>query len=115
PRGPRARRAGRPPDPPPAGHHPPPPLYVEADVEHVALADDIGPGLGAGPALGAGGVPAAGGDQVVVGDHLGPDEALLEVGVDAAGRLGGGGAPADRPGPGPVAGGCARREEVRAD
>ena len=37
--------------------------------------------------------------QVVEGDHLGLDEALLEVGVDHAGGLGSGGALADRPGP----------------
>src|SRR6266545_1840926 len=58
---------------------------VEADVEDVALADDVGAAFGAEEALGAGGVPAPGGDHVVVGDHLGADEAAFEVGVDAAG------------------------------
>src|SRR6266545_5417555 len=86
--------------------------HVEADVEDVALADDVGAAFGAEEALGAGGVPAAGGDHVVVGDHLGADEAAFEVGVDAAGGFGGGGAAVDLPRPGLVLAGGEEGEQV---
>src|SRR6266508_1191689 len=87
-------------------------LHVEADVEDVAFADDVGLALGAQQPLALGGVPAAGGDQLVVADHLGPDEATLQVGVDAAGSLRGGRAPADLPGPALVLAGGQERHQV---
>src|SRR6266508_1432164 len=87
-------------------------LHVEADVEDVAFADDVGLALGAQQPLALGGVPSAGGDQLVVADHLGPDEATLQVGVDAAGSLRGGRAPADLPGPALVLAGGQERHQI---
>src|SRR4029453_15099998 len=87
-------------------------LHVEADVEDVAFPDDVGAALDAEQAFGRGGAPPAGGDPVVVADHLGADEAALQVGVDAAGGFGGGGAPADLPGAGLVLPGGEEGEQV---
>src|SRR5437870_3088682 len=87
-------------------------LYVETDVEHVALADDVVTALDAEQAPRLGLVPAARIDQVLVPDDLRPDEPALEVGVDDAGGLRGGGAPADLPGPGLVLAGGQERDEV---
>ncbi len=61
---------------------------VEPEVDDVAVPDHIVLALGAelpgllGPLL------ALAGDEVLVGDHLGADEAPLEVGVDDPGGLG---------------------------
>ena len=76
------------------------PLHVEAELHHVAVLHHVVLALHAGLALGAGLGDRAGLDQVVEGDDLGLDEALLEVGVDDAGGLGGGGALLDGPGAG---------------
>ena len=76
------------------------PLHVEAELHHVAVLHHVVLALHAGLALGAGLGDRARLDQVVEGDDLGLDEALLEVGVDDAGRLGGGGALLDGPGAG---------------
>src|SRR5665647_2176346 len=75
--------------------------YVsDAKLDDVAVGHDVVLALDAGLACGAGGGDGAEGDEVVVRDDFGLDEALLEVRVDDAGGLGGGGALADRPGAG---------------
>ena len=71
-----------------------------AELHDVAVAHDVVLAFDAGLARGAGGGHGARRDQVVVGDHLGLDEAPLEVAVDDAGRLRCRGAGLDRPGPG---------------
>src|SRR5262249_50029068 len=73
---------------------------VEAELHHVAVLHDVLLALHAGLALGAGLGDGAALDQVAEGDDLRLDEALLEVGVDDTGGLGGGGALLDRPGAG---------------
>src|SRR6266545_7388982 len=52
-------------------------LHVKPDVQAVAFLHDVGAALDPQQALGAGRVPATGGDHVVIGDHLGADEASL--------------------------------------
>ena len=59
----------------------------EPEVHHVAVLDDVLLAFEAHLAGFLGGHLAAERDEVVVGDGLGADEALLEVGVDDAGRL----------------------------
>src|SRR5262249_19830435 len=76
------------------------PSDVKAELDDVAVLHDVVLALDASLARRAGGRDRAGRDQVVVGDDLGLDEALLEVGVDHAGRLGGGRADRDLPGAG---------------
>ncbi len=71
---------------------------VEAELDDVAVLHDVVLALHAGLALRAGLGDRAGRDQVLEADDLGLDEALLEVGVDDAGRLRGRPALADRPG-----------------
>ena len=63
------------------------PLHVEAELHHVAVAGDVVLALEADLAelLGLG--PRADVEQLVPVDDLGPDEAALEVGVDAPGAL----------------------------
>ena len=73
---------------------------VEAELHHVPVLHHVVLALHAGLALRAGLGDRAGLDQVVEGDDLGLDEALLEVGVDDTGGLGGGGALLDGPGAG---------------
>src|SRR4249919_1101720 len=75
-------------------------LNVEAELHHVAVLHDVLLALDAGLALAAGLGDRAALDEVAEGDDLRLDEALLEVGVDHTGGLGGGGALLDRPGPG---------------
>src|SRR5690606_8578052 len=75
-------------------------LDVEAELHHVPVLHDVVLALHAGLALRAGLGDRAGLDEVGEGDDLGLDEALLEVGVDDAGGLGGGGAALDGPGAG---------------
>ena len=74
--------------------------HVEAELHHVAVLHHVVLALHAGLARRAGLGDRARLDQVVEGDDLGLDEALLEVGVDDTGRLGGGGALLDGPGAG---------------
>src|SRR5690554_8149440 len=71
---------------------------IEAEVDHVAILDDVLLALQAPLAGVLRALFAAQGDKVIIGDDLGADEALLEVGVDDPGRLGGGGADLDGPG-----------------
>src|SRR5690348_17624263 len=73
---------------------------VEAEFDDVAVAHDVVLALDAGLARGPGGGQRAGRDQVLVGDHLGLDEAALEVAVDDAGCLRRRRANLNRPGPG---------------
>src|SRR5262249_49855402 len=75
-----------------------PPLHVEAEMEDVAVLDDVLRAFEAHPAGVLGALLAVIGDEVGVGDGLGADEAFLEVGVDDARRLRRLGAAADRPG-----------------
>src|SRR5207245_5085536 len=67
------------------------PSHVEADLEHVAVDDLVVLPLDPQPALFLRLGPRADVEEVLPEDHLGPDEAALEVGVDHArafGRLG---------------------------
>ena len=59
----------------------------EAEMQHVAVLDDVVLAFEAELARFARARLALPGDIVVIGDGLGADEALLEVGVDDAGRL----------------------------
>ena len=59
---------------------------VEAEQQDVAVGDEVVAAFRAHPAGLARRLLAAQGDEVVVGDGLGADEALLEVGVDDARR-----------------------------
>src|SRR3546814_2574797 len=61
--------------------------HVEAEVEDVAVLDDVLLALRPHLAGFLGAVLAAAADEVLVGDGLGADEAALEVGVDDAGGL----------------------------
>ena len=63
-------------------------LGIEPEMHHVAVGDDVF--LAFQPQLAgvAGAGFAAERDVVVIGDGLGADEALLEIGVDDAGRRG---------------------------
>ena len=74
------------------------PLDVEAEVDDVAVGDDVLLAFEAQQAL----VAAVGErlelEEVLAGDDFGADEAALDVGVDGAGGLLGVGAAADRPG-----------------
>ena len=65
-------------------------LDVEPEVHHVAVLDDVFLAFLADLAGFLGAALAVERDVVVVGDGLGADEALLEVGVDDAGGLRGG-------------------------
>ena len=73
-------------------------LHVEQEVQNVAVFDDVVLAFGAHLAGFLGALFTLVGDEVFIGDGLSADEALLEVGVDLAGGLRGGGA--DRDGPG---------------
>src|SRR5690606_39807789 len=70
---------------------------VKSDLHDVAVLHDVVLALHAGLARGAYGRDGPGLDEVVERDDLGLDEALLEVGVDHAGRLGRGPALLDGP------------------
>ena len=74
-------------------------LDGEADVEDVALADDVLLALHPNEALRLRGVHRPGRDEVVVADHLGADEPAFQVRVDHAGGFGRLGAAPDLPGP----------------
>ena len=71
----------------------------EAEMQDVAVGDDVVLALEAELARFASPRLAAIGDVVVVGDGLGADEAFLEIGVDDAGRLRRFRPFLDRPGP----------------
>src|SRR6478672_10309695 len=60
---------------------------VEPEVHDIAFLDDVGLAFEAELASLAGARFAAPRDERVVGDHLGADEAALEVAVDCARRL----------------------------
>src|SRR4051812_29978182 len=75
-------------------------LDVEPEVHHVAVLDDVVLALSPHLAGFLGAAFAAQLDEVVEGDGFGADVALLEVGVDDAGRLGAGVADVDGPGAG---------------
>src|SRR5262249_913326 len=72
-------------------------LYIEQEVHDVAVLDDVVLALDAQLAGGLDRSLLAVLIEVVDGVDLGADEALLEVGVDHAGRLGSERALADRP------------------
>ena len=82
---------------------------AEANVEDVAVLDDVGLPLEPLEALPGGLGVRAGGDEVVPADHLGADEAVGDVRVDRLGGLDRGAAPAQRPGTGFL---VTRREEA---
>jgi hypothetical protein len=63
------------------------PSRAEPDVEHVAVLDDVGLALQALEAALGGLRVRAGLDEVVPADHLGADEPLRDVGVDARRRV----------------------------
>src|SRR3954453_17010271 len=65
-------------------------LSVEAELHHVAVLHQVVLALEADLAELLGARPAADVEQLVPADHLGLDEAALEVGVDAPGALRGG-------------------------
>src|SRR5690348_15080914 len=73
------------------------PLIGEPEVHHVAVLDDIFLAFQTHLASLLGRHLAAERDEIVVGDGLGADEALLEVGVDGAGRLWSAGTASDGP------------------
>src|SRR6187402_1830998 len=62
-------------------------LDVEPEVNHVAFLDDIGFAFEPQLASFARALLSAPRDVLVVADHLGADEAALEVRMDRAGRL----------------------------
>ena len=74
-------------------------LDVEAELDDVAVVDDVVLALEADLAELLGLRPAADVEQLVPADHLGADEAALEVGVDAPGALRRRRAVAERPRP----------------
>src|SRR5579862_3338688 len=74
------------------------PSIGKAEMHHVAILDDVILALEAELAGLARAGLALARDIVVVGDGLGTDEALLEIGVDDARRLRRAGAHRNRPG-----------------
>src|SRR5580765_5614892 len=70
---------------------------VEADVQDVAVLDDIGLAFESLLAVARGVGVRAGGDEVVPADHLATDEAPRNVGVDRARRVERRAAAAERP------------------
>src|SRR3954471_25011430 len=73
---------------------------AEAELDHVAVLDDVVLALQAHLAQLTGLRPGADVEQLVPLDHLGPDEPALEVGVDAPGALRRGRALEEGPGAG---------------
>ena len=73
-------------------------LHVEAEVDHIAVLNDVLLALAAEKALLLRGGNAAAADHIVEIDRLGTDKAALDVGVDLAGGLRRLGAVFDRPG-----------------
>jgi hypothetical protein len=69
---------------------------LDLDRDHVAVCDDVvAPSMRSRPLSRAGRVAAAL-DQLLPADRLGFDEGVLDLGVDRAGRLPGGGAAPQR-------------------
>ena len=58
------------------------PLHIEAEQDNIPILDHIFLALGADQALFPGSGHGAAGHQILIGHHLGPDEAPLKVGVD---------------------------------
>ena len=87
-------------------------LDIEEEVHYIAILHDVILTLDPHLAGGAHGRLGLVLDEVVVLDHLGADEALLEVGVDDAGGLGGLVAAVD--GPGAALVGAGRKEGLQA-
>ena len=75
------------------------PLHIEAEQDNIPILDHIFLALGADQALFPGSGHGAAGHQILIGHHLGPDEAPLKVGVDLTGGLRGLGPLFDGPGP----------------
>src|SRR5690606_30053476 len=76
------------------------PLHVEAELHDVAVGHDVVLALDPRLSCSTHSGDRTGLDQVLEGDHLGLDEAALEVGVDHPRGLRRGPALADGPGPG---------------
>src|ERR1017187_744229 len=95
-----ARRAAMPMEPPisPTPTMPRVRLDIEAEVDDVAVLDDVVPPLQPLATLLADGEIRPGRDQLLGPDHLSADEATGKVGVDDAGGLQGGAAALQRPG-----------------
>ena len=87
-------------------------LPAEEDLDDVAVLDPVRLALRAEPAGLARVGHRAERQQVLVGDGLGPDEALGEIRVDRAGGVDGGRAVADRPGPDLVGAGGQERDQA---
>src|SRR5207244_3796299 len=83
-------------------------LGGDAEVDDVAVLDDVVAPLETESPVRAAGGDRAGVDQDLPGHDLGADEVLLEVGVDRRGGLDGVGPARDRPGAALV---LARRQE----
>ena len=80
-------------------------LYIEQEVDNVAVLHDVLLALAAYQTLCLGGGHGAAGFHILEGDDLRPDEAPLKVGVNLAGGLGRLGALLDGPGAALVAAG----------
>src|SRR5699024_1180646 len=80
-------------------------LYVEQEVDNVAVFHDVFLAFTANQALGLGGGHGAAGFHILKGNNFGTDKAPLEIAVDLTGGLGSLGAPLDGPGPAFVAAG----------
>ena len=63
-------------------------LYVEQEVDHVAVLHHILLALGTNQSLGPGSSQGAARLEIVVGNDLGANEAALKVGVNLTGSLG---------------------------
>src|SRR3954454_3505426 len=87
--------------------------YLGPDVDHVAVLNDVVAALDPQGATVAGGGVAAGVDQLVPGDHLGADEALLDVAVNPARGLVCGSASRQGPGQRLLVGvGCEEADQI---
>src|SRR5512145_2434808 len=74
------------------------PSGAEQEVHHIAILDDVFLAFRAHLAGILGALLALVGNEVFIGDGLGPDVALLEIGVNHASRLRSGITHMDRPG-----------------
>src|SRR5215831_16735238 len=73
-------------------------LHVEAEIHDIAVLDDVIGTLEAHSARIFGTLLAAISGEIVIGDRLGPDKPLLEIGMDSTGGLRRLGSSLDRPG-----------------
>src|SRR6266481_5100946 len=85
---------------------------VEAEVKNVAVLDQVFFALGPHLAGLLGGLFAAAGYEILVGDGLGPDEAVFEIRMNDAGRFGGLGPASHGPGAGFLGPHSEKRNEV---